>query len=145
MTNKRASAGHLLSTPHEAMIAALRERHPNVQTAGFFRALAECGEYMRDLLKHDPEWRASINIVPDAFAIDRIGKHVSVFEVVDTHDIPASKVEAVAEIGWALDQDGYDIAIIRVDRHGSTLIDPVGDELARLSSPIPDTLNAGEL
>ena len=135
--------GNIAQTPHAAMIAKLCSRFPEVQTTGFFRALATCGEYMADLLKHDPEWRARVNIIPDAFAIDHECRHVAVFEVVDTHDVPDSKIACVNEISWALDQDGYDIAIIRVDRHGSTLIDPVGDELARLSSPIPDTLNAG--
>lgn len=121
---------------HERMIAALRERHPEVHTGGFFRALATCGEYMRDLLKHDPEWRKAVSIVPDAYAIDRHGKHVSVFEVVHTHDVSEDKIACVNEIGWALDQDGYDIAIIRVDRYGATLIDPVGDHLASLSPSI---------
>jgi hypothetical protein len=131
MTNKLASADHLLTT-HESMIARLRERFPEVQTTGFFRALAKCGNYMADILKNDPDWRARVNIVPDAFAIDHEGGHVAVFEIVDTHDVTEHKIACVNEIGWALDQDGYDIAIIRIDRYGAALIDPVGDELTRL-------------
>lgn len=116
-------------TAHETMIATLSAKHPEVHVSGFFRALATVGDYMRDLIKHDREWRRQVSIVPDAFAIDRAGKHVVVFEIVDTHDIPEAKLGKIEEIGWALDQDGYDIGVIRIDRHGATLIDPVGDGL----------------
>lgn len=133
MKNKAGFADQILSTPHEDMIAVLRVKHPNAETTGFFRALATVGDYMRDLIKHDREWRRQVSIVPDAFAIDRAGKHVVVFEIVDTHDIPADKLAKIEEIGWALDQDGYDIGVIRVDRHGSTLIDPVGEALERVA------------
>jgi hypothetical protein len=117
-------------TLHAELTAALVAQHPEIQTTGFFRALATVGDYMADLLKHDPEWREMVSIVPDAYAIDRVGKHVSVFEIVDTHDVDDEKIAKVEEIGWALDQDGYDIAIIRVDRYGRSLIDPRGDALA---------------
>ncbi|HEX8418552.1 MAG TPA: hypothetical protein VF638_00910 [Sphingomonas sp.] len=115
------------------MIANLRAKHAEVHVSGFFRALATVGEYMADLIGNDPEWRRGVSIVPDAFAIDRVGKHVIVFEIVDTHDVSDEKLAKIEEIGWALDQDGYDIGVIRIDRHGSTLIDPVGDALTRLS------------
>ena len=118
-------------TAHEAMIAALKLERPEVQTTGFFRSLATVGDYMRDLLEHDREWRASINIVPDAFVIDRKGRHVVVFEIVDTHDVKPEKIAAVEEIGWALDQDCYTIGIIRIDKHGRTLIAPVEAGLER--------------
>jgi hypothetical protein len=120
-------------TAHETMIANLRAKHAEVHVSGFFRALATVGEYMADLIGNDPEWRRGVSIVPDAFAIDRVGKHVIVFEIVDTHDVSDEKLAKIEEIGWALDQDGYDIGVIRIDRHGSTLIDPVGDALTRLS------------
>lgn len=116
-------------TAHQQMIEALCAQHPEVKTTGFFRELATVGDYMADLLKHDPEWRAQVNIVPDAFAIDRVGRHVVVFEVVDTHDVKPEKIAAVEEIGWALDQDGCSIGIIRIDRHGRTLIAPVEEGL----------------
>ncbi|MEG3086209.1 hypothetical protein [Sphingomonas sp. PB4P5] len=107
-------------TVHEAMIADLCARQLEVQRTGFMRALATVGDYMRDLMAHDREWVAQVRIVPDAFAINWQTKSIVLFEVVDTHEIPESKKEAVAEIGWALDQDGYSIGIIRIDQAGAT-------------------------
>ncbi len=119
----------LAVTSHTAMINALKAKYPDVQTHRFMKSLSSVGDYMGTLLKEDREWRRMVAMVPDAYVIDREGFHVVVFEVVDTHDISAEKLAKIEEIGWALDQDGYDIGVIRIDRHGSTLIDPVEDGL----------------
>lgn len=119
---------------HKSMIAALVEAHPNVRTSGFRRALAGCGEYMAALLKHDPEWWDQVSIVPDGYAIDEVNCVVTVFEIVHTHDISAAKLAQIAEIGWALDQDSYRIDVVRIDRYGGSIIDPLQDELALLNA-----------
>lgn len=135
MTNEPAFADQKLSRPtHAEMIATLLAAHPEIQTKGFFRELAKVGDYMKDLLRNDPEWRARVNMVPDAFMIDYEEGHVVVFEVVDTSDVTPLKLAKIEEIGWALDQDYFDIGLIRIDRYGRSLHAPVEDGLARLTA-----------
>jgi hypothetical protein len=116
---------------HRSLIASVLNYHPEAKTHGFRKALEGCGSYMRELFRYEPEWWSGIALVPDAYMIDHERGAVIVFEAVHTHDITENKLNCYEEIGWALDQDCFEIVIVRVDRYGRRLIAPLEEALVR--------------
>jgi hypothetical protein len=105
------------------------------------KALGACGDYMADILRNNPDWVSSVRVVPDVYVINHEAREVTVWEVVDTHDLTAEKMSRYEEIGWALDQDYYVIGVIRADRHGARWCDPVATSASLGSTPLASVLS----
>lgn len=116
-----AKIGYIRSAAdaHSALIAELLE-FPEVKATGFWSALRSLHDapYFTDLLRTERGWANSIKFVPDAFAIDNSRRTVTVFEAVVTHDVSPNKMGRITELAWALDEDYWDVVLIRCDLSG---------------------------
>lgn len=119
---------NLTSSVHKAPIADLCESHPEIETKGFWAAIKALpdAEYIQELMDDDPRWVADNRFVPDAWVIDTEARAVILFEVVSTHDVPRDKILKMIHLMWALDQDEYDLFLIRHDMTGSRAYDLQG-------------------
>lgn len=111
---------------HDQIIADVLSDWPEAKTSGFMRAIKNLpdADYMTDLCAHDPQWVRYVNFIPDAYLIDPAKKHVVVFEAVVTNDVSADKFDRMAEMAWALDEDYYELILIRCDRFGRQVFAP---------------------
>lgn len=112
---------------HKSLIGDLA-KFPEVETIGFFRALSKLPDapYFTSLLAEDREWARMVKFTPDAYAINNDNWTVTIFEAVASNDITPSKMNKIVELGWALDGDGWALALIRCDLSGRRLYDPIG-------------------
>jgi hypothetical protein len=126
------------------MIARIVERHPEVQSSGFWRAMRTLpdADYVPDLLTNDPGYLRDFKFIPDAWALDVDNREVTLFEVVDTHDVPAEKMARIVNFSFALDEDRYSLGLIRVDITGPRVYDcrNLGIEMGAMR----DTLDCAE-
>ena len=111
---------------HKALIQDLAE-YPEVRTKGFWEALRALpdAEYFSELVNDDKEWVAANKFIPDAYAIHADERSVVLFEVVVTHDIPAYKMRKIMQLMWALDQDEWQLGLVRIDMTGRKAYDPM--------------------
>jgi hypothetical protein len=103
-------------TRHELAIRMLINSDPHIHRNGFLAA-------MRELVAAEdceddciPE-----RMLPDAYRIDRAGGWIDIFEVDDTHPIPAHKLQAYANLWEAWDGEGrsdFMPRLFNVDRYG---------------------------
>lgn len=133
MANKRAFADHLLTKPHDSLIAGILAANPSAKTTGFLAALRKLpgADYMHWMAAEQPEWFRHVAVIPDAYMVDADAKRVTVFEAVCAHEITTDKFDRLTDIAMALDEDRWDLHLIRVDRFGSTTFDPVDVFLAQ--------------
>lgn len=107
---------------HAQLIAEILADFPDAKTKGFMAAIRSIPDapYIQDMHRHDRRWWRLCNCIPDAFLIDQENREVVVFEVVVAHDVSQHKFGKFAELGWALDEDYYDLVLMRCDRFGRT-------------------------
>lgn len=133
MANESALAGQKLSSPHDRLIAGILASNPNAKTTGFLHALRTLrkASYMRWMARYQPEWFQHVALIPDAYIIDEQAKRVTVFEAVCSNEISADKMNRLIDIAMALDEDRWDLHVVRVDRFGAKTYDPVDVFLAQ--------------
>lgn len=117
-------------TFHQALIDCLCETFPEARTRGFFAALKKLpdADYVPDMLseKGPDAWISRVRFVPDAYAINEQDRTVTMFEVVDKHDIPTHKIHRMIDLAWALDEDYYRLGLVRLTLAGATAYDVMG-------------------
>lgn len=123
---------------HQQLVDDILSDHPSAKPKGFMQALRAISDapYMLEMYQHDRGWWQYVTFIPDAFLVDEKRREVVVFEAVHQHDVDQHKFAKMAEIGWALDEDEYDLVLMRCDRFSRTRY------LPRLAS-IAHLLNGG--
>lgn len=111
---------------HDQIIADVQRDWPEAKTSGFMRSLAALpdAEYMQDMCENDPDWVSWVRFVPDVYLIDPVARHVVIFEAVVTNDVSPVKFAQMADLSWALDEDYYQLILVRCDRFGRTVFSP---------------------
>ena len=107
---------------HAEIIAGIMRDFPEAKTKSFMKALRGIpdGEYIASMYRDHRDWWRLCNCVPDAYLIDTTAREVVVFEAVHRHDVDQHKFGKFAELAWALDEDCYDLVLMRCDRFSRT-------------------------
>jgi hypothetical protein len=110
---------------HARILDELEADHPYVSRGGFWRAMRKLpdAEYFHWLLA-DGYWLGGGRFVPDAHYIDVPKRNVVIYEAVATHDISEIKFGRMVDMAWALDEDYWNLILVRCDRFGRTVYSP---------------------
>ena len=134
MKNETGFADHSLSkrSLHRRLIDELLLDQPSAREGGFANALRTLPDasYTRWMMRNDPEWWRGVCFIPDAYLVDAEAKCLVIYEVVATHDIPADKIACINDLAWAIDQDFWQLILVRCDRYGRSLYDVQAASLA---------------
>jgi hypothetical protein len=94
--------------------------------------------FMRAIAKITGE-RSENRVTPDAFIIDQPQKAVIVYEVEYSNRCSPDKIERFRNLAWRLDDKGWTLFLIQIDRYGGIQAgNVIFDELAAAKSlPAP--------
>lgn len=98
----------------------------------------------------DEDMKVSSGIVPDAFHVDEEAQHLTLLEIVDTHDIDEQKARRINSIAWFLDEAYWSTDVLLFyPRHGSTVInqgalylDGLAKQFAKRKTPYRDAFTS---
>ena len=115
-----------LANHHQCLINQIKAEHPSARTRGFLHALRNLddAEYMSWLAKEEPGYYRAIAIIPDVFVIDHAKRLITIFEAVYSHDLDPRKFGKICDLAFALDEDRYELVLVRVDFMSWTVFDP---------------------
>jgi hypothetical protein len=111
---------------HARIIQSVLDDIPGAKAGGFWKDIKaiEDLDYVNDLLENDPEWTRWVHFVPDAHLIDAEERNIVIYEAVDTSDISERKFAQMVDFSWALDEDYWDLILVRCDSFGRSIFSP---------------------
>lgn len=131
--NEAASADQMLSIRtrgevHRRLQAELKV-FEGIQFKRFWATIEgmddfECLHWMRE-----NDFPLSRQFTPDAYIIDRENRGVVLFEAVYRNDIGRGKFSLITNFSWALNEDGWDVVLVRSDLLGMRVYSPLAIDI----------------
>lgn len=111
---------------HARILDELEDDHPYISRGGFWREMRSLPQasYFRALLETDDDWFSRVRFIPDAHFIDVDPRNVVIYEAVASHDISEAKFGKMVDLAWALDEDYWNLILVRCDQFGRTIFAP---------------------
>jgi len=102
------------------VVDLLRKEDPGIRKYGFPSVLRQI---FKDNTPLDMVFRQGRNqtlgFIPDAFKVDSENREVTLFEVEDFHKLSIRKLSIIVNLWWILDDIGWDLHLIVVDRYAT--------------------------
>lgn len=95
-----------------ALVAALREQHPEIQTRRFLLALRQA---FPDVAGDEP---INFNRVPDGYVIRKDAREVDIFEAEATHPLGDHAIRDICRLWFDLDSEGIALSLFVVSHFG---------------------------
>lgn len=111
---------------HARILDELQADHPYVSRGGFWRDMRTLpdADYFQWLISSEADWLPRGRFVPDAHFIDIENRNVVIYEAVAFHDISERKFGKMVDLAWALDEDYWDLVLVRCDQFGRSIFAP---------------------
>lgn len=121
---------------HDRLIADILSDYPEARTKGFMQTVRALpgADYMRWMASNEPDYFINTAMVPDAFMVD--GKTILVFEAVHRHEITPHKFARICDLAFALDEDEYQLLLIRVDAYDRVVFEPRAAYMAHVADSV---------
>lgn len=97
---------------HQIAIQRVLSDFPQARTIGFNMAV-------NDALDLEGDATYTAGLIPDAYLIDAERKTVVAYEIEDGHITRNEKMERYADLWWAVDNSGWHLGLVFVDRWGN--------------------------
>ena len=102
------------------VVDLLRKEDPSISKYGFPNVLRQIFKDNTPLEMVFRQGRTqTLGFTPDAFKVDSENREVTLFEVEDSHKLSTRKLSIIVNLWWILDDIGWNLHLIVVDRYAT--------------------------
>jgi len=102
------------------VVDLLRKEDPSIRKRGFPRVLRQIFKDNTPLEMVFRQGRTqTLGFTPDAFKVDSERREITLYEVEDSHRLTIRKLSIIVNLWWVLDDIGWALRLIVVDRYAA--------------------------
>lgn len=117
---KKETDNKISLTFSKLVVDLLRKEDPGISKHGFSSVLRQIFKDNTPLEMVFRQGRTqTLGFTPDAFKVDSENRQVTLFEVEDSHKLSIRKLSIIVNLWWILDDIGWDLHLIVVDRYAT--------------------------